>query len=198
MPSLSLSRRASSRFRWPEQADDPKRLLPKRAPSSSAQSTRRTVTGGWPANCSLMRRRISTPARTLRQPSSHPPLGTESMWPPRSRARSERPRKVDQVLPAASWWISSGRASNFCRSQARAASQVLVKATRWAPLWSPVRARSSLSSATVRLGLKDAHINLTPTIRQGHYKAEDGREQPKPIPAVLVIPNHPRIYFVVV
>src|SRR3984957_1203190 len=159
-PFLSLRPRASSRLRLPEQADDPKRLFPKRAPSSSAQSTKRTVTGGWPAYWSLMRRRISTPARTFRQPSSHPPLGTESRWPPMSSARSERPRKVVQVLPAASLWISTGRASNFCLSQARAASQVLVKATRWAPFSSPVRARSSFSSTTVRLGFRDAYIRF--------------------------------------
>jgi hypothetical protein len=60
--SMPISRKASgSRKRRPgraepaglvhvqrarEQAEEPKRLLPKRAPSSSAQSTRRTVTGG--------------------------------------------------------------------------------------------------------------------------------------------------------
>src|SRR5665213_3693944 len=77
-----------------------------------------------------------------------------------SRARSERPRKVVQVLPASSSWISTGRDSNFCLSQARASSQVLVKATRWAPCSSLVRARSSFSSATARLGFRGADIGL--------------------------------------
>ena len=66
MPSLSFRPRASSMSRLPEQADEPKRLFPKRAPSSSAQSTRRTVTGGLPLYCALMRRRISTPASVFR------------------------------------------------------------------------------------------------------------------------------------
>ena len=43
--------------RLPEQAEEPNRLLPKRAPSSSAQSTRRTVTGGLPLYCAWMRRK---------------------------------------------------------------------------------------------------------------------------------------------
>ena len=78
MPSRSVSLRSSS---WsaiePAAADEPKSDRPKRAPSSSAQSTSRTVTGGVPS--SAIRRRTSAPARTLRQPSSQPPFGTESM-----------------------------------------------------------------------------------------------------------------------
>ena len=34
-------------FKFPEHAEDPNKLLPNRAPSSSAQSTSRTVTGGF-------------------------------------------------------------------------------------------------------------------------------------------------------
>ena len=64
-----------------------------RAPSSSAQLTRRTVTGGVPS--SAIRRNTSTPATTLRAPSSQPPFGTESMWPPTSTARSEAPLRVN-------------------------------------------------------------------------------------------------------
>ena len=93
MPSLSFSPRASSMSRFPEHAEEPNRLLPKRAPSSSAQSTSRTVTGGLPSYCAWMRRRISTPASTFRQPSSQPPFGTESMWPPMSSAFSDSPRQ---------------------------------------------------------------------------------------------------------
>ncbi len=52
--------------RLPEQAEEPKRLFPKRAPSSSAQSTSRTVTGGLPSYSALIRRRISRPASVFR------------------------------------------------------------------------------------------------------------------------------------
>ena len=59
-PSRSASCRSSS---WsgiePAAALEPNRLRPKRAPSSSAQSTSRTVTGGSPS--SAMRRSTSTP-----------------------------------------------------------------------------------------------------------------------------------------
>ena len=58
------------------------------------------MTGGVPS--SAMRRSTSTPATTLRQPSSQPPFGTESMWPPMSTARSDAPGSVNHWLPAAS------------------------------------------------------------------------------------------------
>ncbi len=139
MPSLSFSPRASSMFSVPEQAEEPNKLFPNRAPSSSAQSTSRTVTGGLPPYWSLMRRRISTPASRFRHPSSHPPLGTESICPPISSARSDPPVRVAQKLPAASVCASTGSASSLSLSHARAAAQVLVKATRCAPFSSPVR-----------------------------------------------------------
>ena len=90
IPSGSVRARSSS---WsaiePAAADEPKSERPKRAPSSSAQSTRRTVTGGAPS--SARRRSTSTPATTLSAPSSQPPLGTESMWPPiRTACRTRR------------------------------------------------------------------------------------------------------------
>src|SRR5206468_9523997 len=101
-PSLSLSFLVSFMSILPEQADEPKRLFPKRAPSSSHQSTRRTVTGGLPLYCSAMRRRISTPASVFKHPSSQPPFGTESIWPPMSSALSDLPARVAQKFPAAS------------------------------------------------------------------------------------------------
>ena len=98
-PSRSIELRNSS---WsaiePAAADEPNSERPNRAPSSSAQSTSRTVTGGVPS--SAIRRSTSAPASTLRQPSSQPPFGTESMWPPISTARSESPRSVYQSFPA--------------------------------------------------------------------------------------------------
>ena len=81
MPSRSVSDRSSSWSRIePAAADEPKSERPKRAPSSSAHETSRTVTGGSPS--AARRRSTSTPASTFRQPSSQPPFGTESMWPP--------------------------------------------------------------------------------------------------------------------
>ena len=53
-------------------ADEPSRLRPNRAPSSSAQSTTLIVTGGcWPLNI----RSASRPAITPSAPSSQPPFG---------------------------------------------------------------------------------------------------------------------------
>src|SRR6266404_2297441 len=145
---LSFSSRASSILRLPEQADDPKRLLPNRAPSSSAQSTRRTVTGGLPLYWALMRLRISTPARTLRQPSSQPPFGTESVWPPIRSELSDSPRKVVQRLTAASVWFSTESASSFFLSQVSVATQVLVKATRCAPFSSALNLLFNYTATT--------------------------------------------------
>ena len=138
--------------RRPEQADEPNKLLPNRAPSSSAQSTTRTVTGGLPWYCALIRRSTSTPASVPRQPSSHPPLGTESMWPPMSNSFSLSPRRVAQRFPAASSCISTGSPSKRLRKKSRAATHTGVKATRCAPSASPVNARNSLSSYIVRSG----------------------------------------------
>ena len=96
-PSRSVSFASSSWSRIePAAADEPKSERPKRAPSSSAQSTSRTVTGGSPS--SAIRRSTSTPASTLRQPSSQPPFGTESMCPPISSACSERPGQREPLV----------------------------------------------------------------------------------------------------
>ncbi len=71
----------------PAKAEEPKRLRPKRAPSSSAQSTSRIVTGGLPLK--LLRRSaaaLPAPPAHPAQPSSQPPFGTESRCPPSSSA----------------------------------------------------------------------------------------------------------------
>ena len=83
----------------PAAALEPSRLRPKRAPSSSAQLTSLSVSGRDSGACA---RSTSRPARTLRIPSSHPPLGTESRCPPMITKRSESPGAVAQMLPAAS------------------------------------------------------------------------------------------------
>src|SRR4051794_22230583 len=150
-PSLSWRCRSSS---WsaiePAAAEEPKSERPKRAPSSSAQLTRRTVTAGVPS--SARRRSTSTPATTFREPSSQPPFGTESMWPPSSTARMESPRSVNHWFPAASIVSSTGTPSKRSRSHPRDRSHVSVHATRCAPSSSPVSSASSRSSATVREG----------------------------------------------
>ena len=87
-PSLSFRLRTSSGSSAPAAAPEPKRLRPKRAPSSSAQSTRRNVTG---RSCGARARMTSRAPTTFRAPSSQPPFGTESMWPPMRTARSESP-----------------------------------------------------------------------------------------------------------
>ena len=151
-PVASVSCASSS---WsaiePAAALEPKSERPKRAPSSSAQLTRRTVSGGVPS--SAIRRTTSTPAMTFRQPSSQPPFGTESMWPPISSARSEAPASVNHWLPASSISSAAPDAASLPRSQSRARAQVSVHATRWAPFSSPVSSCSSRSSATVRDGV---------------------------------------------
>jgi hypothetical protein len=150
-PSRSESFASSSwSFIEPAAAAEPKSERPKRAPSSSAQLTSRTGTGGVPS--SAIRRSTSTPAITFRQPSSQPPFGTESMCPPRSSALPAPPASVNHWLPA--WSISSTAPveATFVRSHSRARSQVSVHATRCAPFSSPVSSRSSRSSATVRAG----------------------------------------------
>src|SRR4051812_15193831 len=48
-----------------------------------------------------------------------------------------------------------GIAASFSRRKLRAAAQVGVKATRWAPSALPVRARRDLSSSIVRRGLRE-------------------------------------------
>ena len=82
------------------------------------------------------------------------------MWPPISSARSLSPWSVDHRFPAASTCVSTGSSASLDRSQARVSTHVRVKATRCAPFSSAVRARSSLSSATVRFGSKGGFIDF--------------------------------------
>jgi len=91
-------------------------------------------------------------ATTLRAPSSHPPLGTESMWPPMRSAFFEAPANVNHWFPASSVSSVTPSGSTFPESHSRALIHVSVQATRWAPSSSPVSSRSSFSSSTVRLG----------------------------------------------
>ena len=102
IPSRSVSSRSSSWSRHragrgrraEERAAEARALLvgpvdePHRRPAASPSAA--------------IRRSTSTPATTFRQPSSQPPFGTESMWPPISSARSDSPRSVNHWLPASS------------------------------------------------------------------------------------------------
>ena len=90
-PSLSESPRMMSTSTVPMAAAEPKSERLKRAPSSSAQSTRATVTGGVPSAAS--ERSNSRPAITPSAPSSHPPLGTLSRWLPTMSVSGESPRR---------------------------------------------------------------------------------------------------------
>ena len=137
----SSPRRPSSRTGCARSARLPRR------PSRPAGPSRRRPS-------SASRRRTSTPAMTFRQPSSQPPFGTESMWPPIRTARSDRPGSVHHWLPASSISFSTLEPSSFPRSHARASSQVSVQAVRCAPFSSPVSSRSSRSSSTVRPGCR--------------------------------------------
>ena len=153
--------RASSISRFPEQAEEPKRLLPKRAPSSSAQSTRRTVTGGLPSYCASMRRRISTPGERI-QTAIEPAAVRHGIDVSADEKRffgfaaQRRPKISGGVIVN----FDAGNASSFSRNHARALAHIGVNATRCAPFSSPVRARSSLSSSTVLFGF---------TIKRGSF-----------------------------
>src|SRR5216683_1076763 len=153
-PSRSVRLRSASMECVPANAEEPSKLRPNRAPSSSAQSTRRTVTGGRPLNSEAIRRSTSRPASSSNAPSSHPPLGTESRCPPISSAFSDSPGNVTQLFPAASWCCSTGSSFTFAANHARAFNHTSVQATRCAPFSSAVRARSSFNSATARFGFK--------------------------------------------
>src|SRR4029453_3584643 len=77
-------------------ADEPRSLRPNRAPSSSAQSTRRSVTGGF--DFCAYRRSASSATRTPSVPSSNPPLGTESRCPPTMTVLLDSPGSVIQLF----------------------------------------------------------------------------------------------------
>ena len=91
----SSRRRRSSRTGCGRSARPPRRPSPRAGRSPAVAPPPRS------------RRRTSTPAITFRQPSSQPPFGTESMWPPISSERSDSPRSVNHWLPASSRSYSS-------------------------------------------------------------------------------------------
>src|SRR5688500_7210627 len=135
-PWRSTRLRTLSGTRLPLAPDDHSRLREKRAPSSSAKSTTASVTGGvLPA----YRRNASTPARTPSGPSSQPPLGTESRWPPMTTVSGRAPASEIHRLPAASAFACRPSAASRSSSQRRASRHTGPHATRCAPLASLVR-----------------------------------------------------------
>ena len=99
MPWLSLRWRTASGSSVPAAAEEPSRLRPKRAPSSSAQSISFSVTSGVSPLCP---RSTSSAAQRPRQPSSQPPCGTASMCEPTTTIFSLSPGIVAHRFPATS------------------------------------------------------------------------------------------------
>ena len=69
------------------------------------------MTGGSPS--SAIRRSTSEPATTFNAPSSQPPFGTESRWPPITSSWSERPGSVHHWFRASSNSILAPVPSSF-------------------------------------------------------------------------------------
>ena len=149
VPSRSFSWRTSSIFRLPAAADDPSRLRPKRAPSSSAQSTSLSVTGAGADACM---RSASSAAVTPRHPSSHPPFGTESRWLPTMTVFDDAPGSVTQLLPAESVSMRRPSSATLPLNHSRTSRQIGPQARRCAPSAVDVRAASSRRSAMTRRG----------------------------------------------
>ena len=97
-PSASRAFASSAGSRVPAAAELPNRLRPKRAPSSSAQSTRASVRGGCAPSAPAQARSTPSAPITPSAPSSQPPSGTESRWEPTASAgsalaRADTPRR---------------------------------------------------------------------------------------------------------
>ncbi len=100
-PRASLRPRTSSGTSVPAHAEDPSRLRVKRAPSSSAQSTNLTLTGGGAGRAASCRT-TSSAVISPRTPSSQPPSGTASICDPTIRNSSVSPCTVAHRFPATS------------------------------------------------------------------------------------------------
>src|SRR2546426_2930082 len=179
VPCRSVNSRTSSIFKLPAAADDPSRLRPNRAPSSSAQSTSLSVTGGFVPACI---RSASSPASTPRHPSSHPPLGTESRWLPTMTVRLDAPGSVTQRLPAESLSTRKPSAATLPLNQSRASRHIGPHARRCAPSGVEVRTASSRRSAITRCAfMSPSRSNRIPQCdadRDAHPdKRNDGRRE---------------------
>ena len=152
-PWLSTRSRTASMSSVPLTAPDPNSDRPNRAPSSSAQSTTLTDTGN--STPSRWRpRSTSAPASTPRQPSSHPPFGTESRWLPSTIRSGRAPGSVTHRFPAGSVLVSTGMPSKVAANQSRARCHGSVQARRALPSGGAVgrTAADGLRDAVDRLG----------------------------------------------
>ena len=185
VPCRSFSSRTSSIFRLPAAAADPSRLRPKRAPSSSAQSTSFSVTGGVVPACI---RSASSAAITPRQPSSHPPLGTESRWLPTMTVFGEAPGSVTQLLPAESVSTRSPSSAIFPLNHSRASRHTGPQARRCAPSGVDVRAASSRRSAITRCAVHGRHsIDAPAKIRGSAAMLTSPREKHRALAAAALV-----------
>src|SRR5712691_6671068 len=163
MPSASRRSRISSTFSRPAAADEPSRLRPKRAPSSSAQSTSRSVTGGFEP-CPY-RRSASNATSTPRVPSSQPPFGTESRCPPMMTVLLDSPGSVTQLFPAASGTDARPSGDSFSCSHARAFLHTGPHATRCAPCGVDVSLASSRRSVMTWRALRRSGSPISSCMR---------------------------------
>ncbi len=147
IPVASFRPRTASGSSVPAAADEPSRLRPNRAPSSSAQSISFSVTRGVSPLCA---RRTSSAAHTPRQPSSQPPLGTASMCEPTTTIFSDSPGIVAHRFPATSRSTVASVSSSLPSSHSRAVRQSSLHASRRAPSGPPVRSASSWRSLSGR------------------------------------------------
>jgi hypothetical protein len=164
-PSASRRSRTSSGSSVPAHAEEPSRLRPNRAPSSSAQSTNRTPIGGVvPARESC--RTVSSAVISPSAPSSQPPLGTASMCDPTIMKWSSTPAIGAQRLPA--WSRSGSRPSStsFAVSHDRASCQSGDQASRFAPAnRPPLLVASSSRSAMTACGSSLSSVTRRPVRR---------------------------------
>ena len=121
-PSRSRRSRTSSGVeRARRTADEPNRLRPKRAPSSSAQSTSRRPTGGVPALGLRAQRLERRAARRARRRASRRPApsrrASRRSRTPSPLARAARPRGCRPRRPSTSTGSSSSRARRNSRAR---------------------------------------------------------------------------------
>ena len=120
-PLASVRPRSAAIVCVPANAEEPKRLRPKRAPSSSAQSTRRTVTGGLPLYSlrdSSQNRRARRLLRVIHQ--------AVLRW---AQNRDGYPGSASEQSPRGAW-------SSYCqrrRNGVRGVTRVAVSETILAP-----------------------------------------------------------------
>ena len=151
LPSRSVRPRSASMVCVPANAEDPNRLRPKRAPSSSAQSTSRTVIGGLPPYCSAMRLSTAYAAITpgSRRATRHSAPSPDD-FPESAPSPNRRQAWSNYFLPHRND-VPPATRSAWSETRSRAFSQVGLHASRCAPFSSAVSSRSSFSRSIALL-----------------------------------------------